>query len=68
MKKRSGDPRKRQALKDAEQAIKSEEARRMALIISREKEIKAEALRLIDCLKNSTLTHPATTTMSSPIY
>ena len=48
MKKRSGDPRKRQALKDAEQAIKSEEARRMALIISREKEIKAETLRLIE--------------------
>lgn len=48
MNKRSGDPRKRQALRDAEQAIKSEEARRMALIISREKEIKAEALRLIE--------------------
>lgn len=48
MKKRSGDPRKRKALKDAEQAIKSEEARRMALVISREKEIKAEALRLIE--------------------
>ena len=48
MKKRSGDPRKRQALKDAEQAIKSEKARRMALLVSRESELKEETLRLVE--------------------
>lgn len=58
MKKRSGDPRKRQALKDAEQAIKSEEARRMALIISREKEIKAEILRLTELFEEQYPDYP----------
>lgn len=48
MKVRSSDPRKRQSLKAAEQAIKSEAARRMAQITSRESEIKSEALRLLE--------------------
>lgn len=48
MKKKSGDPRKRHAMKVAEQAIKSEKARRMALLVSRESELKAETLRLVE--------------------
>lgn len=48
MKVRSGDPRKRQSLKTSEQIVKSEKARRMALILSSENELKAEALRLLE--------------------
>ncbi len=48
MKKRSGDPRKRQAIKDAGHALKLEVARRKSLLMAKEKEYKAEILRLLE--------------------
>jgi len=44
VKKKSGDPRKRQAEPD----YKTLKARQMALLMSREKETKAEAIRLLE--------------------
>lgn len=46
MKKRSGDPRKRQAMKETEKAQQSALARRKFLLMSKEKEYTAEILRL----------------------
>ena len=48
MKKISGDPRKRQTIKAADLARKSEAARRMTLLRAKENEFKTEILRLLD--------------------
>ncbi|EMK8627187.1 hypothetical protein V9M40_004211 [Salmonella enterica subsp. enterica serovar Newport] len=48
MKKRSGDPRKRQAMKEVLLARESEVVRRKSLLMSKEKEYKAEILRLLE--------------------